>query len=123
MSYEEIEALLIELRADVSRKVRLNTTVLKALDGTLKALKDPTKNAVAFSEAVTALKRSGRDVLSPEIYTTITGKLTEAADHEIENAAFLFARDLRTAFDAQGVQLKGSSPQFTKEVRRSLQRI
>jgi hypothetical protein len=115
MSTNEVNARLVELRTEVSSKARVYTAALRTLDSVIKALKDPSKNAVALSNAVAALKKSMLGLPVAGEYEELAGELEEMAKSELEKASFLFAKDLRAAFEAEGIALKGDPPRFYAE--------
>lgn len=115
MPYDELIASLSELRADVSAKARSHASAMKTIDGVIKALKEPSKNAFTLAELTAILKKSGRDALAADDYERVVVALDEASEKETNNAQFLFARDLRTAFESQGIAVKGNPPQFVAE--------
>lgn len=115
MTNDEIIAALTSLRADAAAKAKAHADTQKAIDGILKALKDPARNAVALGEEVAALKKSGQGVAPSETYELLARRLTEIADKVLDDAAFAFARDLRAAFEAEGVTLNGSGERFVAE--------
>jgi hypothetical protein len=115
MSNTELDARLLELKTQISSRARGYAAALKAAESIIKALKDPSKNAVALSNAVAALKKSMSGLPEVGEYEEITGDLDEMGKSELEKASFLFAKDLRAAFDAEGIALKGDPPRFYAE--------
>src|SRR5437870_3820965 len=106
MTTEELTAKLSTLRGDVAAKSRSYDTALKDLDDVLKALKDPTKNAVALSEAAGKLRKDGGGIVPPEDLAPALEQLDEIAKRELDNAAFTFKRDLQAAFAEKNISLE-----------------
>ena len=108
----EMSARLLEFKAQISSKARGYAAALRALESIIKALKDPSKNAVALSNAVAALKGSMSGLPAANEYEEVASALDEAAKNELEKASFFFAKDLRAAFATEGIALKGDPPRF-----------
>lgn len=109
MTTEELTAKLSALRGDVAGKSRSYAAALKDLNDVLKALKDPTKNAVALSEATGKLRKDGDGVLPNEELAPALEQLDDIAKRELDNAAFTFKRDLQAAFSEKGIALETPS--------------
>jgi hypothetical protein len=109
MTTEELTAKLSALRGDVASKSRSYASALKGLDDVLRALKDPTKNAVALSEALGKLRKDSPGVLPPEDLASALEQLDEIARKELDNAAFTFKRDLQAAFAEKNLSLEAPS--------------
>ena len=109
MTNEELNTMLGALRGDVAGKSRTYAAVLKDLDDVLKALKDPTKNAAALSEAAAKLRKDGSGVLPSEDLAPALDSLDEIARKELDNAAFTFKRDLQAAFAEKNISLDASA--------------
>lgn len=115
MSNTEIEVRLLELKTQISSRARGYAAALRAFESVIKALKDPSKNAVALSNAAGALKKSMCGLLEAGEYEEILSELYKIGQSELENASFLFAKDLRATFEAEGIALKGDPPRFYAE--------
>jgi hypothetical protein len=111
----EIDGRLVELKKQISAKARVYAAALKALESVTRALKDTSKNAVALSNGVAALKKTMVGLPVADEFEEITSQLDEMAKGELEKASFLFAKDLRAAFETEGIALKGDPPRFYAE--------
>lgn len=96
-----------EVRRQLVNEVKLRQTVIKPLDQAQRALKDPHKNAVALHEAASLLEQSPEELALPNAYGKLVKRLREIADTNLSELEFTFARDLREAFNEQGVKLAG----------------
>lgn len=115
MTNEEISLSLTKLRADLAARSRAYAASLKAADGVLKAMKDPAKNAVELSGAVEELKKNGGGLIPSEEFGILMHELEETAQRVMDEATFSFGRDLRSAFEAQGLTVSGSGDRFVAE--------
>ncbi len=106
-SAEELSSSLGEVRRCLSNEVKLRQTVIKPLEGAVRALKDPHKNALAMHEAGLALAKPPEDLELPRGYGALIGRLRALADDKLAELEFSFARDLRDAFKEKGLKLEG----------------
>ena len=83
MTTEELTAKLSALRGNVAGKSRSYAAALKDLDDVLKALKDPTKNAVALSEATGKLRKDGDGVVPTEELVPALEQLDERVTRDL----------------------------------------
>jgi hypothetical protein len=102
-----LTAGLTEVRRQLTSEVKARQAVLKPLDGALRALKDPHKNAVALNEATLALETPPAELAVPGEFGKLVRQVRELADANLSELEFTFARDLREAFAEQGVKLDG----------------
>src|SRR5215207_9632892 len=119
MTSEELTAKLSALRGDVAGKSRSYAAALKDLDDVLKALKDPTKNAVALSEATGKLRKDGVGVVPAEELAPALEQLDEIAKRELDNAAFTFKRDLQAVFAEKNIGLETPGRSSSTPCRRA----
>ncbi len=98
---------LAEVRRQLTGEVKLRQAVLKPLDGALRALKDPHKNAVALHEAALLLEAPPAELALPNSYGKLVKQTRGVADENLAELEFTFARDLRAAFEEAGVKLAG----------------
>jgi hypothetical protein len=105
---ETLSANLGEVRRVLAGEVKLRSTVIKPLEGALRALKDPHRNAVALAETVAVLENAPPDLTLPTGYQKIVRQLRAVADEKLSELEFAFARDLREAFKEKGLKLTGS---------------
>lgn len=98
---------LTEVRRLLTNEVKLRQAVLKPLDGALRALKDPHKNAVALHEVTALLEQPPAELALPNSYGKLVKQVRVLADEKLSELEFTFARDLREAFEEQGVKLVG----------------
>src|SRR5215210_7914791 len=113
---ETLSANLGEVRRVLAGEVKLRSAVIKPLEGALRALKDPHRNAVALAEAVAALEQSPPDLTLPTGYQKIVWRLRAVADEKLSELEFAFARDLREAFKEKGVKLAGSPGELVADL-------
>lgn len=106
---EDLSANLGEVRKILVGEVKSRTGIIKPLENAVRALKDPHKNAVALAEASAALEKPPSELELPGEYQSLIEKLKEAADENLSELEFTFARDLREAFSEKGITLGGSS--------------
>ena len=106
---EVLTADLSEVRKVLTNEVKLRSNVIKPLENALRALKDPHKNAVALAEACVALEKPPSELELPAGFQSLVEKLQAAADENLAELEFTFARDLREAFSEKGITLGGSS--------------
>ncbi|HXG84781.1 MAG TPA: hypothetical protein VNI84_12230 [Pyrinomonadaceae bacterium] len=106
---EVLSADLSEIRKVLAGEVKLRNNVIKPLENAVRALKDSHKNAVALAEATTALENPPPELDLPGDYQSLIEKLKKAADENLSELEFTFARDLREAFGEKGITLGGSS--------------
>jgi hypothetical protein len=98
---------MTEVRRQLTSEVKLRQAVLKPLDGALRALKDPHKNAVALHEATALLEQPPAELALPNSYGKLVKQVRALADEKLSELEFTFARDLREVFEEQGVKLVG----------------
>lgn len=115
MSYPELITSISELKSAVSAKARAQSATLKTINSVLTALKDPSKNAFTLIELTEKLRKSDRSAVTEDRYERVISALDEASRNEVNNVQFLFARDLRSVFEAEGIPIKGNPPQFISE--------
>jgi hypothetical protein len=113
---ETLSANLGEVRRALAGEVKLRGTVIKPLEGALRALKDPHRNAVALAEAVAALEQPPTDLTLPSSYKKIVRQLRAVADEKLSELEFAFARDLREAFKEKGLKLTGSPSELIADL-------
>src|SRR5262245_24479074 len=94
-----------KLRSQLVEEEKKRRNVIKPIERALLALKDPHKNAVALYEAVELLSQP-KELVLPEEYGPLFEQLRELAKDKLSELEFTFARDLRTAFEEQGVKLE-----------------
>ena len=104
---EQLSGELSAAQRLLNREVKLRRDVLKPLEIALKALKDPHRNAVALYEASTALEQTPPELTLPENFAATTEQLRALADEKLSDLEFTFARDLRAAFQDNGIELSG----------------
>lgn len=109
MTAYDIDASLSSARAYVGEAAKVHANALKALDGVIKAMKDPVKNGIALSEAVNAFKKCGGGVLPSEIFESLNAQLADTSKRVLDDLSFTFARDLRLALEEQGITVTGSN--------------
>ncbi len=105
-----------EVRRLFANEVKLRQTVIKPMDGALRALKDPHRNAVALHEATALLEGPPEELALPNSYSKLVKQLRAVADANLSELEFTFARDLREAFSAEGVKLAGPPTELIAEL-------
>ena len=70
-------------------------------------MKDLHRNAVALYEASTALEQTLPELTLPENFAATAEQLRALADEKLSDLEFTFARDLRAAFQDNGIELSG----------------
>ena len=105
--YSALTSGMTEVRRQLIVEVKLRQAVIKPLDGALRALKDPHKNAVALHEATTSLETPPDEVTLPNSYNKLVKRARALADENLSELEFTFARDLREAFAEQKIKLDG----------------
>jgi predicted nuclease with TOPRIM domain len=95
---------LSEVRRQLAGEVKARQAVIKPLDQAQRALKDPHKNAVTLHEATALLEQSPEELVLPNEYGRLVKKLRALADENLAELEFTFARDLREAFNEQGLK-------------------
>lgn len=94
-------------RVQLNDEVKRRKDLIKPMERALSALKDPHKNAVALHEAASALASPPKELSLPGDYDSVIDRLRSLADEKLSELEFTFARDLRAAFELQGIKLKG----------------
>jgi hypothetical protein len=115
MTDEEISLSLTKLRANLAARSKEYAASLKAADRALKAMKEPAKNAVELGEAVEELKKKGAGLIPSEESDNLLQSLDGIARRVMDEAIFSFGRDLRSAFETQGLTMSGSGDRFVAE--------
>lgn len=105
-----------EARRQLAGEVKSRQSVIKPLDQVLRALKDPHGNAVALHEATQHLEAPPPELDLPVNYHKMVPQLRALADANIAELEFTFARDLRAAFEEQGVKLSGPPTELVAEL-------
>ncbi|MCP9494873.1 MAG: hypothetical protein MSG64_10510 [Pyrinomonadaceae bacterium MAG19_C2-C3] len=113
---EELSAELGEVRRALNGEVKQRRDVIKPLEGALKALKDPHRNAVALHEASAALDATPPELTLPANFSKLSRQLRLLADENLSELEFTFARDLREAFKEKGVELSGTPAELIAEL-------
>jgi hypothetical protein len=98
---------LSEVRRQLANELKLRQSIIKPMDGALRALKDPHKNAVALHEATALLEQPPEEVALPNNYGKLVKQLRAIAETNLSELEFTFARDLREAFAEQGIKIGG----------------
>lgn len=104
---DSLSSLLSDTKRQLNNEIKVRSHCIKFLEQTIRALKDPHKNAVALSEAVTALERPFPDLALPDSFPSIIQQIKHLAEEKLSELEFTFARDLREAFQAKGITLDG----------------
>lgn len=105
-----------EVRRQLAGEVKLRQAIIKPLDQAQRALKDPHKNAVELHEATASLESAPQEVSVPASYDKLVKELRAIADDQLSELEFTFARDLREAFTAIGVELEGPPHEMIAEL-------
>jgi hypothetical protein len=116
MTTEEIQQSLVSLRGEMAGRAKRYGETQKAIDAITKALKDPVKNAATLTEAVAELKKAGGGLVPAETFDPLCQALEGTAEKSIDDASFLFAKELRDAFAGEGVSLTGSGDRFIADI-------
>lgn len=104
---EELSSGLGEARRQLVNEVKIRQSVIKPIEQSLRALKDPHSNAVALYEAGEALEKRPADLELPKGAEKLFTELQTLADAHLSELEFTFARDLREAFKEQNIKLTG----------------
>jgi hypothetical protein len=110
-----LAAGLGKVRSRLSDEVKKRKDMIKPIEQALSALKDPHKNAVALHEAATTLSKP-HELDLPDDYTSLIGQLRALAEDKLSELEFTFARDLRAAFQEQGIKLEGSRSELVADL-------
>jgi hypothetical protein len=113
---EELNAALSEARRQLASEVKARKDIIKPLEQALRALKDAHRNAVALYEAAAALEQPPKELTLPSGYGALVKDLHALADAKLSELEFTFARDLRAAFDEQGLKLTGPPTELVADL-------
>jgi hypothetical protein len=103
----ELSSNLSEVRRQLANEVKMRRDVIKPIEQSLRALKDPHSNAVALHEASVALEKRNAELELPKGAEKLFTQLQTLADTHLKELEFTFARDLREAFKEQNIKLTG----------------
>lgn len=104
---DELSSSLGEVRRHLVNEVKVRQSVIKPIEQSLRALKDPHGNAVALYEAGEALSKKPIELELPKGAEKLFTGLQTLADVHLSELEFTFARDLREAFKEQNIKLTG----------------
>jgi len=104
---DELSSGLSEVRRHLANEVKVRQSVIKPIEQSLRALKDPHSNAVSLYEAGEALSKRPAELELPKGTEKLFTGLQTLADVHLSELEFTFTRDLREAFKEQNIKLTG----------------